>query len=103
MKKTNAMKKDERIRMRQQEKEDIIRMAKWSGFTDAQIVDNFYEIESFATHFGEYERELCAKEVDALSDLHGGTEAIAKAIRSRDQPWHTQIDLKALRWHCHAF
>lgn len=84
------MKKEERIRMRQQErkqeKEDIIRMAKWSGFTDAQIVDNFYEIESFATHFGEYERELCAKVVDALSDLHGGTEAIAKAIRSRDQP-----------------
>jgi hypothetical protein len=91
MKKTNAMKKDERIRMRQQEKEDIIRMAKWSGFTDAQIVDNFYEIESFSTHVAEYERELCAKVCDERAQTKSlsnhrrcDADLLASAIRSRD-------------------
>jgi hypothetical protein len=31
------------------------------------------------------EREACAKVVEAWSDWHGGTETLAKAIRTREQ------------------
>jgi hypothetical protein len=33
----------------------------------------------------EHEREACAKVVEAWSDWHGGTETLAKAIRTREQ------------------
>lgn len=74
-------------------KEDIIRMAKWSGWNAQEVDCFFYEIESFATHVAEYERELCAKVCDERAQTKSlsnhrrcDADLLASAIRSRDQP-----------------
>ena len=71
-------------------REDIIRMARESGFADSNgVVHAFYQLERFAALVAAAEREACAKVADeqAQDEPYGHAKFrcgnIAAAIRAR--------------------
>ena len=66
-------------------KEEIIKMAKQSGWEYAHGESGFEPLWAFAKLVAEHEREACAKEVENALYGQEGCGKAAKAIRARGE------------------